>query len=234
MKISKYLLISLLGLSLSACSLPGFDFGDTSNTPSGNTPNSTSQNPDVNQGSNEDVNTKYDFYDLANKVITTRKYEVDVVMGPTTVGHFSYFAQDGDNYHIQQTFPAENSITDYYCSFDGTYLYVTQKINGEVAMNYTCVEGDGYFEWVGGTYIKDNGIIMTGMPATIDFFPLIEIKGLTKVDDHYTFTNTTFGANGETIVEVGVNKFGLFFYDASADADCSYTFHNIGTLDLYF
>lgn len=235
MKLSRYLLIGLLGLSLSACSLPGFDFGASSSTSENPTSEqqSESQTPTQSKESEEE-NVQVDIYYLANKVLTTRKYEVQIVMGETNSGHFSYFAQDGNKYHIQQTFPAENAVSDYYCSYDGTTLHVVQKINGETTQTYDCVEGDGYFEWFGGNYVTNGGIMMTGMPATLDFFPLIENRGLNEVDGGYTFMNTTFSGNGETFVEVSNHKFTLSFYDSSAGCESLYIFHNIGTTSLDF
>jgi hypothetical protein len=221
MNLKKIILCGLLAITLSGCS---FSFEGFSNFTPGpgayssstqQTSTSTSESVTTSYSEKTSISQPAEIIDeeLIKENYTylreTRSYIASVTVEKEYGSRFLLYAQQGDVYLIEQLiFDANNEssqLVSYLCQLfqdDGQYkLFVERYIDGNPQENNVYTKGDGYYEWYGGNFAENNGIILDGFDQFQGFWN--QENGFTyDYDGNVCYYKTPFGKN------VAINAIG--------------------------
>ena len=206
MNLKKIILCGLLAISLSGCS---FAFEGFSNfTPGPGTHSSSTQPNPTSSSEPQSISIPAEQTDekliIENytKLRETRTYFASVTVEKEYGSRFLLYAQQGDIYEIDQLiFDANNEtsqLVTYLCQLfqeEGQYLlYVERYLDGAIQETNVYTKGDGYYEFCGGNFAENNGIILDGFDYFQGFWN--QESGFTyDYDGNQCYYKTPFGIN---------------------------------------
>lgn len=230
MNLKKIILCGLLAISLSGCSFSFEGFSNFTPGPgaysSSTQQTSTNTSESVTTSSSEKISISQPAEIIDEELIKenytylrdTRSYIAFVEVEKEYGSRFLMYAQQGDLYQIDQVIFDANienyQIVTYLCQLlqdEGQYkLHVDRYVDGECQETNVYTKGDGYYEFCGGNFAENNGIILDGFDCFQGFWN--QTSGFTY--DYYgnqCYYKTPFGK--KVTVNATVTDLLLKYYE---------------------